>query len=311
MGALNTDGFQPRVLDKVERLLALLAEMQRHPILKGKLAMYGGTAINLFMLGMPRLSVDIDVSYIGSLSKESMLAERPVIECALEEVGRFLGYNVSAKEGGHAGKTFVLRYTSKWGMDHIKIDCIYMNRSPLFPLRLRQYPLLPKLDVLMFDDVELAGGKVKALFDRVKIRDLYDISNLKKYFDGCSDSNGIMHRTLLYYASLSACFPNEFRGRSARFIDRQTELESQLLPMLHSESREPTLTRLMDDTEEFIEKYVVPRDENEHLYVELFSKGDYRPELLFDDQVACNATLNPEAHWKLANLKKMKRNTNM
>lgn len=45
MGALNTDGFQPRVLDKVERLLALLAEMQRHPILKGKLAMYGGYGV--------------------------------------------------------------------------------------------------------------------------------------------------------------------------------------------------------------------------------------------------------------------------
>ena len=53
MAAIDTSGFQPRTLDKVERLLDLLDEMQRHPDLKGKLAMHGGTAINLFMLDYP------------------------------------------------------------------------------------------------------------------------------------------------------------------------------------------------------------------------------------------------------------------
>ena len=65
MGALSAQGFQPRTLDKVERLLDLLEEMQRHPDLKGRLAMHGGTAINLFMLDLPRLSVDVDLSYVG------------------------------------------------------------------------------------------------------------------------------------------------------------------------------------------------------------------------------------------------------
>lgn len=53
MAAVDTRGFQPRTLDKVERLLDLVDEMQRHPDLKGKLAMHGGTAINLFMLDSP------------------------------------------------------------------------------------------------------------------------------------------------------------------------------------------------------------------------------------------------------------------
>lgn len=75
MASISTAGFQPRTIDKVERLLDLVDEMQRHPDLKGKLAMHGGTAINLFMLDVPRLSVDIDVSYIGALSREEMLAE--------------------------------------------------------------------------------------------------------------------------------------------------------------------------------------------------------------------------------------------
>lgn len=308
MGALDTKGFQPRTLDKVERLLDLLEEMQCHPDLRGRFAMHGGTAINLFMLDVPRLSVDIDISYVGSVSREGMLAERPFIERAIEEVGRGQGYNVSAAEGGHAGRTFVLRYRSDWGSDHVKVDCIYMNRSPLFPICARSCPLRPDVDVPMFEDAELAGGKVKAFFDRVKIRDLYDISNLKAYFDVVGDSGGLIHKTLLYYASLSACFPNEFEGRSERFADRQGDLESQLLPMLHLRDKEPTLASLMEAAEAFTQSYVLPRDEDERLYLDLFAKGEYRPELLFGEGDATQAAaVSPEALWKVANLKKMGR----
>ena len=35
----------------------------------------GAVAINLFMLGIPRLSVDIDISYIGAEGREAMMEE--------------------------------------------------------------------------------------------------------------------------------------------------------------------------------------------------------------------------------------------
>lgn len=149
----------------------------------------------------------------------------------LDKVNR-LGYRVDAREGGHAGRTFVLRYRGNWGNDHVKIDCIYMNRSPLIPLRVRQSPLRPDLDVLMFDDYELAGGKVKAYFDRVKIRDLYDIGNLAEHCSGVEAPGELLHKVLLYYASLSAHFPNSFIGRSLRFEKCEKEVEEQLVPML-------------------------------------------------------------------------------
>ena len=308
MGAVDISEFQPRTLDKVERLLDLLEEMQRHPDLKGKLAMHGGTAINLFMPNVPRLSVDIDISYVGALSREEMLAERPFIERGIEEVGKAQGYDVSASEGGHAGRTFVLRYRGDWGPDHVKIDCIYMNRSPLLPVRTKSCPLRPDVGVPMFDDAELAGGKVKAYFDRVKIRDLYDISNLKSHFDAVGDPTGFVHKALLYYASVSACFPNEFEGRSLRFADRLGELESQLLSMLRSRDAAPTLTGLMDAAEAFTQSYILPRNDDERLYLELFANGEYRPELLFNDtDVARAVAASPEALWKLANLRKMNR----
>ena len=122
MGIVSTDEFEPRTVDKVERLLDLLDEMERHPALKGKLTLHGGTAINLFMLDVPRLSVDIDVSYIGSISREDMLADKPHIEEGIEAVARALGYAVEAHPGGHAGRTFLLRYRGDWGVDHVKVD---------------------------------------------------------------------------------------------------------------------------------------------------------------------------------------------
>lgn len=72
--------FPPRTLDKVERLLDLLAELDEHPMLRGKWALHVGTAINLFMLEVPRLSMDIDLSYVVALDRDAMLAERPAIE---------------------------------------------------------------------------------------------------------------------------------------------------------------------------------------------------------------------------------------
>ena len=158
----------------------------------------------------------------------------------------------------------------------------------------------------MFNDAELAGGKVKAFFDRVKICDLYDISNLKAHFDALEDSEELAHKAMLYYASVSACFPNEFEGRSARFVGREDEIEDQLIPMLRSRDARPTLGGLMDDAEALIRDYVLPRNADERQYLELFARGDYQPELLFGEgTVADAAKCSPEAQWKLANLKKM------
>lgn len=299
--------FPPRTLDKVDRLLDLLDEMGEHPRLRGKLALHGGTAINLFMLGVPRLSVDIDVSYVGALSREEMLADRPVVERSIEEVARSQGYALSGGAGGHAGRTFVLGYRSGWGSDHVKIDCIYMNRSPILPLSQRESPLRSDFDALSFSDAELVGGKVKAFFDRVKVRDLYDLSNLSKLVEGLSaDESELTHKVILYYASLSAAFPHGFDHRPSRFLGREDELEEQLYPMLRKRENMPTLEVLLQDAGAFIERYVLPQNDAEYEYLDWFAQGKYHPELLFSNpEMVEAASVSPEAQWKLANLRKM------
>lgn len=309
MDVMSTDEFEPRTVDKVERLLDLLDEMERHPALKDKLALHGGTAINLFMLDVPRLSVDIDISYIGSISREDMLADKPHIEEGIEAVAQALGYAVEPHPGGHAGRTFLLRYRGDWGVDHVKVDCIYMNRSPILPPVVRETPVRPGAKVRTFADAELAAGKVKAFFDRVKVRDLYDVSNLKSVYESLEPSEQeVAHQLALYYTSLSECFPKPFEGREQRFADRLPELADQLYPMLRSSTEHPTLKALMEDAERFIVDWVLPKTNEEREYLERLTSGDYRPELIFPDEtMAKAAAINPEALWKVENLKKMQR----
>ncbi|WP_455044643.1 nucleotidyl transferase AbiEii/AbiGii toxin family protein [Lancefieldella rimae] len=308
MDIMSTDEFEPRTVDKVERLLDLLDEMERHPALKGKLALHGGTAINLFMLDVPRLSVDIDVSYIGSISREGMLADKPHIEEGIEAVARALNYAVEANPGGHAGRTFLLRYRGDWGVDHVKVDYIY---EPLahHGAVVCETPVRPGAKVRTFADAELAAGKAKAFFDRVKIRDLYDVSNLKSVYESLKPGEQeVAHQLSLYYASLSACFPKPFEGREQRFADRLPELADQLYPMLRSSIEHPTLKALMEDAERFIADWVLPKTDEEHEYLERLAGGDYRPELVFpDESMAKAAAVNPEALWKVENLRKIPR----
>ena len=84
--AAEATGFRAELLEKVAKLLGLLDAIQQHPFLRGELALKGGTALNLFVFDVLRLSVDIDLNYIGAESREAMLAERPQLEEALSAV---------------------------------------------------------------------------------------------------------------------------------------------------------------------------------------------------------------------------------
>ena len=79
-------GFRPEVLEKVLQLLNLLQALRDHPFLRDRIALKGGTALNLFVFKMPRLSVDIDLNYIGTADRTAMLAERPEVERAIKAV---------------------------------------------------------------------------------------------------------------------------------------------------------------------------------------------------------------------------------
>ena len=55
-------GVRPDVLEKVARLLAVLRRIREDEDIRDRVALKGGTALNVFWLSLPRLSVDIDLN---------------------------------------------------------------------------------------------------------------------------------------------------------------------------------------------------------------------------------------------------------
>jgi len=86
------------VLEKVIHLLYLLGTIQTHPFLQGRLALKGGTALNLFLFEAPRLFVDIDLNYVGAAPRDGMMTERPKLEDALRAVFGREGFPVTGAD---------------------------------------------------------------------------------------------------------------------------------------------------------------------------------------------------------------------
>lgn len=127
-----TLGFRTESLEKVIRLLSLLEAVRSHPFLRSRVALKGGTALNLFLFDLPRLSVDIDVNYIGARDRERMLEERPKLEAAIQAVCSRERLTVRRVPGEHAGGKWRLSYTNAEGIPGtLEFDVNYMLRVPL------------------------------------------------------------------------------------------------------------------------------------------------------------------------------------
>lgn len=195
-------GFRAEVLEKVIQLLHLLGTIQTHPYLRGKLALKGGTALNLFLFDVPRLSVDIDLNYIGKGPRGEMMEERPKLEDALNAVFAREGYSVKRVPSDHAGGRWALRYDSAVGTGgNLEVDLNYMFRVPLWAPTLqgsRPVGSFQASDIPLLDTHELAAGKFAALLARSASRDLFDAHEL---FTKCQfDPNRLRLAFVIYGA---------------------------------------------------------------------------------------------------------------
>jgi len=305
---LDLSAFAPQIVDKVLRLLGVLDAIGGDRMLASKVCLHGGTALNLFILDAPRLSVDIDLNYIGSTNLAQMQAQRPTLEQALINVTENLGFDVAAGKPEHSGRSFRLYYQGAHGRDWVKIDLDYLNRSPLLPAAPQTIRLATGATVqfLLNSDTELVAGKTKALIERVAVRDLYDISRLACLVPTlfARDDEKLSRRVLLYYLSMSAPFPRPFRIAD-RFGNREADLAAQLYPMLRPTDR-PTLDALIATAEEYLTNVSQPHDDDEAEYLARAARADFAPELLFADypDALIAARADPAAQWKMRNLAK-------
>lgn len=171
-------GMPAATLEKVLRLLDVLQAIAEDPELKTRVALKGGTALNVFHLRLDRLSVDIDLNYVGALDRAAMEADRPLVDEALLRLLEAQGYQVRRQPPGHAGGKWVARYSSALGGGaSIEVDLNYMARGPLFGLQMMSSTPLGGVAVTgipVLDLHEVVAGKLVALVDRSAARDLFD-----------------------------------------------------------------------------------------------------------------------------------------
>ena len=177
----DATGFVADRIEKAVRLLALADDIAAHPYLGGRLALTGGTALNMFVLPVPRLSFDLDYHYIGAEDRATMKAERPNIENALTCLLAAHGLGTKRRpnfDRDHAGGKWDLRYTNAFGRsESLSVDVGYVRRVPLWPTTRHNSHRLGRwqaTDVPLFDIHEIAAGKLAALYDRGYARDLFD-----------------------------------------------------------------------------------------------------------------------------------------
>lgn len=163
-------GYRQEIIEKVVWLMCVLSAISEDSYLKNRLALKGGTALNLFYFSLPRLSVDADLNYIGKTSLEEMQQERPVVEERLKKLLQRLGLVLIRNAQVHAGGKMTWRYPSALGnQSTIEIDINFMYRIPLLPVHSRESITLSdqKIEQLqLLDFHEIAAGKLAALIDR-------------------------------------------------------------------------------------------------------------------------------------------------
>ena len=136
-------GFPRDTLEKVCRLADVLKFMESDELLSEGIALKGGTAINLTIFDLPRLSVDIDLDYCRSIEREEMLADRGIITDKISKYMMANGYVLSPKsKSHHALDSFVYEYVNCGGTkDNLKIEINYMLRCHVLPVARREVRL--------------------------------------------------------------------------------------------------------------------------------------------------------------------------
>lgn len=283
-----------RYVDQVRLLLSVLPDIAAEEVF----ALKGGTAINLFHRDMPRLSVDIDLTYLPIGEREASLKD---IDETLDRImtavtKRHPQVQARRISGGGNNDT---RIMVSDGRAQIKIETSPVMRGAVYPPTTMmasdavtdQFGFA-EMNVVAFED--LYGGKLHAALDRQHPRDLFDVKLLYEN-EGLTDdlfrvfmvyvasSGRPMHELLAPTAPLNdALYDGEFTGMTREMVTKEELIEARA--KLHADIRE----RLTGGIAAF-----------------LLSLHDTTPD--FDLIGLPEAANLPAIRWKLMNLERLKR----
>ena len=170
--------FDRRYEPQVRLLLRCLPEISRHPCF----ALKGGTAINLFVRDLPRVSVDIDLTYLPLKPRREALQEidDKLISIRADVEQRIPGSQV--RESRSQG--YVVKLLVSTDDAIVKVEPNLILRGSVHTSQERDLCLAAQehfetfVRVQTLSMADLYGGKLCAALDRQHPRDLFDVKLL-------------------------------------------------------------------------------------------------------------------------------------
>lgn len=246
-----------RYADRVQLLVDILPILAQEP----RFALKGGTAINLFERDLPRLSVDIDLTWLpaGDFSEDAARIAEALERLAGLLRARPLQLQVQTSAG--QGARIVTRLIASRGRARVQIETTPVMRGTVHPVR--DMVVRPAVEeafgfasAQVLDFADLHAGKLVAALSRQHPRDLFDVGLLLE--DERADEK--LWRTFLVYLTCSpkpaweilkprepvdfeATFDAHFRGMTAepttaiQLLDNRTRLLARIAGWLDEPSR--------------------------------------------------------------------------
>ena len=279
---------------QVELLLNCLPALKN----QNTFALKGGTAINFFIKDLPRLSVDIDLTYVNTTPRQEAIIE---IQNGLEAIGDFIVK--------HNKQCHVKPLKTRDGLLHkiiiansstqIKIEPNFIMRGTLFPIK--KMFLIKEIenrfayaarDIPVLDSAELYAGKICAALSRQHPRDFFDIKILLEK-DGISDA------TRQAFVIYLACSPRPMHELlSPNLIELEDIYKNEFVNM----TEQPvTLDELLYARERLINNIHKTLTDNEKQFLVSIKLGEPNYSLMPFD----NLDKLPALNWKLINIRKM------
>lgn len=258
----------------------------------------GGTAINLFVRDMPRLSVDIDLAYLPIEPRKVFLEN---ITSQLSEMQKEINnLNLLVKPSYTKGQQLAKLFVYKEDVV-IKIEPNLVIRGSAFDCE--EYGLCQKAQdqFLKFSRVttlsiaDLYGGKICAALDRQHPRDLFDVKIL---FENQGITNEIRQAFLVYLVSSPRPI-HELLNGNPNLVGFEEKFNKEFSGM--ADEMDISSAELMDIRFQLIHVILNDFTENERKFLISFKRG-------FPDWnlITVHGIENlPAVKWKLENIKKI------
>lgn len=292
-------GFIKETLEKVLRLAEVLKFLNADSVIGGKLALKGGTAINLTAVELPRLSVDIDLDLAKNVAREELPEVKEKIGKRLTDYMFQEGYSLIDTREYFALTSFVFGYINCAGnRDNIKVEINFLDRCHILPLEKKS--LLTKgivggFEVLTLNTTELYASKINALLSRATPRDLYDVNSMIEH--GIVSDRTLLKKCLIFYSVIAG----DYSITELKYVNLENlnfhKFKTQLKPVIAKTDTfdiEKAKVTVIDYLKGLI---VLTAHETE--FVLKMREKVYDPSLLFDDEgIVQRISSHPAALWR-------------